>query len=403
MPREPRAALTCIFLLRGFIVGSWFARVPGIAKHLDVPESQLGLVWLLLSASCIISFSVAAKIMARWGSNRTVQFVAVPYALMYAVGCMMPSVIPFAIMMIVVGFIGGTIDVACSVQGGIIERSTHRPLMSTLFGCFSLGALVGSFSAGFIAQLDVPLAIHFGALSAIALPSLIYLAWKLPADDPRQHTVAKKQSRRLRLSLPPKAVLPLGAVLFCVAIAEDGINNWVALYMRQDLDIAPAAAAFTYTAFCVATFCGRMLTERLVNRLGIDRVLALGAALGSTGILIAIGINTVWSMWIGYALLGLGLASIVPIIYRLAGELPNIRPADGVANVATICFLGFMFGPVLTGFLADLVSLRVALGLMAIVLLGIPALVMMQRDRPSSTPPASEPVTPAPEPNPASL
>src|SRR5699024_8923026 len=137
-------------------------------------------------------------------------------------------------------------------QGGVVERTTKRALISTLYGFFSLGTLIGSFLSGFIAQADIAIALQFAVISLVAAPLFIWLNRLLLPDETRE-VPPPKVRRRFRISFPPRVLWPLGVMVICVTLGEETINNWVALYMRQDLGSSPAVGGFAYTAFAVAT------------------------------------------------------------------------------------------------------------------------------------------------------
>lgn len=370
----PRLAISLIFLMRGFILGSWFPRIPGIVDKLDIPSSQLGLVWFSAAACNIIAFSIAARLIKRFGTATTQLFFAIPYPLAYTLAGFAPTFPLFWLTMLLTGLGGGGYDISTSVQGGIVERSTRRPLVSALYGYFSLGALIGSFISGLIAQAGVPMGVQFAAISAIFIPTSLILRTGLMPDEKRSTAPAAK---RRRIALPSKVLIPLGITIICLGLGEESINNWVALYMRSDLGSSAAIAGFAYTAFSITTFTGRILGDQIISRIGVDTVLSVGSAMAAGGIAFGILVNQPWALVVGYAIVGAGLSVVVPVTYRRAGETPGMSPADAVSQVASIGFLGYMFGPILIGFISDLVSLRFALALIAVSLLGIVAMVRM--------------------------
>ena len=354
LPISPRLAIALIFFSRGFVQGSWYPRIPGVVDRLDISSSELGFIWFSLALFNMIAFSIAAKIIARFGTATTHLIFAAPYPLAFIAAGLAPNIPLFWLSMCVFGLLNGGYDISCSVQGGIVERATKRPLVSALYGYFSLGALSGSFLSGFIAQAGVPMQLQFTVIGVIAIPASFLLRTALLPDENHPTRPTTTTAKRRRFSLPPKVLLPLGITIICVAFGEETINNWVALYMRSDLGSDPAIAGFAYTAFAIATFTGRILGDRIISRIGVDRVISAGATL-----------------------VGAGLSVIVPVTYRRAGEMPGMSPAQAVSQVASIGFVGFMLGPILIGLLSDLISLRFTLALVSFALLVIVAMVRL--------------------------
>jgi hypothetical protein len=54
----------------------------------------------------------------------------------------------------------------------------------------------------------------------------------------------------------------------------------------------------------------------------------------------------------GCALVGLGIANVIPILFSRAGGLPGVAPGRALAAVAAVGYGGFLAGPPLIGVLA---------------------------------------------------
>lgn len=367
--RSPRLAIAMSFLLRGFVQGSWYPRIPGIVADVQLNPTQLGFIFFLYALGNMVSFTVAARLIARVGSPRSHQFFALPFALIVVVLSFVSTTAEFAIGMFIFGFFTGGFDISTSVQGAVVERQTHMPIMSMLYGLFSVGALVGSFSSGMLAQAGVSIGLQFFVIGLVAIPVTLAAARGMLPDDVVPASPAPR-SRRLP-SLPPKVLLPLGLMIVCIALGEETINNWVALYLREELGASPAVGSLAYTAFAIATAVGRLLGDGVISRVGVDRTLMTGSVLAAGGVGFGILMNQPWAIILGYTLMGFGLSVVVPVTYRRANEIPGIPRASAVATVASIGFIGFLVGPLIIGAIADFASMRIALGVISMVLLGI--------------------------------
>lgn len=83
------------------------------------------------------------------------------------------------------------------------------------------------------------------------------------------------------------------------------------------------------------------------------------------GLALALAVAQPWAVLVGFAAVGLGFATIVPITFSAAGCLPGVSPGQAISTVTTVGYLGFLIGPPLIGWVAELTSLRVALGIVA--------------------------------------
>lgn len=371
---SPRLAIATFFVFKGFVLGNWIPRIPGLVERLDIARGELGLIMFLGALGCLFSFGFAAKAIRSFGSARSALVFAATYLALFPAVVLAPNPWLLAAGMMLLGFTNGGYDVAIGVQGGVVERRSRKPLFSALYGYFSLGALAGSLCGGLAAQFRVPMLIQFGAIAVLGVPLLVWLRRSLLADEPQAASVGRT-SRRFALALPPRAVWPLGALIFCIAIGEDSVANWSALYLRQDLGMSAGIGALAYISFSVTTLVGRLVGDAVINRFGVVRVLRGGSALAAAGLGGGVLVNQPWSILLGYAIVGAGISIVVPVTYRAAGNVSGIAPADAVAAIASLGYVGFLLGPPLIGAISDLLSLRIALGLVAVVLLGIQGLV----------------------------
>jgi len=371
---SPRLAIALYFVLKGFALGNWIPRIPGLVERLEITRGELGITMFAGALGCLLSFGFAARLIRARGSATSGWLFATAYILLIPAVVIAPNPLLFAIGMVLMGFMNGGYDVAIGVQGGVVERHIRRPLFSSLYGFFSLGALLGSITGGIAAQFGIAMAAQFGAIALAGIPLLTWARAGLLTDD-LPAPVKARTRRRFALSLPPRALWPLGAMIFCVAIGEEATNNWSALYLRQDLGASAGVGALVYTLFSITTLAGRLAGDAIISRVGVERVLRVGSLIAALGIGGGVLINQPWSVLAGFAIVGMGVSVVVPIAYRAAGNIPGVSPGDAVAGVASLGYMGFLLGPPLIGFLADLMSLRIALGLVAIVLLGVQALV----------------------------
>lgn len=356
----PRLALALLFIMRGFILGNWIARIPAIAEHLGVTRTELGTVLIAGAIGALVSFQTSAPRISRVGSARAILVFGIGWLLAYPMAAYAPGTIPFFVAFLWFGFCNGTTDVALNAQAVEIERRIAQPILSTMHGMFSVGALIGTATGGVLAALGVSIGPQFLTIATVQVAAWWLLNPRLVADERIAAPIATPRRRRPVFSIGPRILWPLGAIAFCCGLIEEALADWGALYLTEDLLTNPGLAAMGYTIFSLTMLIGRLAGDRVVQVIGPVQVLRSGAALGALGLLAGVGINTPWSFLMAFGLAGLGFSAIIPIVYRAAGSTPGIERAAGVAAVATACYAAFLIGPPVMGFISDVVSLRAA-------------------------------------------
>ncbi|MGC4191353.1 MAG: MFS transporter [Thermomicrobiales bacterium] len=382
----PRGAISAMFLINGIVWGTWIARIPTIAAHLDVSRGELGAVLPAFSIGALVSLPFAGWLTGKIGSANVFRWFGVARTAAFPMLAFASAIPVFAVILFCFGFSHGSLDVAANAQGVEIERRRRSPILSSVHGFFSLGGLLGAASAGVVAGLGVSLQLQFLSLGIVAI--LLYLVASrqlVPDTAVPLATAVPATGRRFRISLPPRSLWPLGAIAFVVALGDESIGDWGGLLLTQELGASAATAAMVYTVYSLTMLVGRMTGDRLVRRFGPVLVIAAGGAISAAGLVAGQLIFTVPSVLVGIAMVGFGLSSILPITYRAAATTPGVPGGKGVALVATIGYAGFLCGPPVIGRVSDVSSLQVALLLIGIVML---ALVFLSRTvgRPEPSP-----------------
>ena len=164
-------------------------------------------------------------------------------------------------------------------------------------------------------------------------------------------------------------VIFLGLMCFAVFLAEGSILDWSAIFLRDVKGINVELAGVGYAAFSIAMATMRLVGDKLVVRLTSKTVVVGGSLVGAVGLLIAVLSPWVWGGLVGFVLLGLGVANIVPVFFSAAGRLPGIAPTVSIPAITTIGYTGLLTGPALLGFIAYHFSLSAALSSIALLLL----------------------------------
>lgn len=150
--------------------------------------------------------------------------------------------------------------------------------------------------------------------------------------------------------------------------------DWSTNYLEKIALADPAIAPLGLAAFSLAMMLGRFVGDAARVRWGDARLLQYSSLLALFGMAIIVGVISIPLIIAGCFLVGLGLATIVPIAYSIAGNTPGLAAGVGISMVTTVGYSGFLFGPPLIGFIADWQDLRVALGLILVLFLTMLAL-----------------------------
>lgn len=363
-------AISTFFGIAGFISASWIARIPAAADRLDLDTAQLGSLLLAIAIGSLVAFQFVGRVIEVRGSGRTAMVTGSGFVIALSLLALAPHPALLAAALFVYGFGFGAMDVAMNAQGVVVERRMRRPIMGSLHGFFSLGALVGAAVSGLVAEAGIGLVPHFLAFSAIGLGIILWASRGQVADDPVPADEAATP-KPARFALPPRVLWPIGVIAFCGALGEGAIADWSALYVHDELGGSEGVAALAFTAFSLTMLIGRFAGDRIVGRFGAVRTVRTGSVVAALGMLAALLPGTIAAAAAGFAIMGIGLSVVIPVVYSAAGSTPGIPSGRGVAAVASMGYSGFLAGPPILGYLAQVTSLREALLVVVAALLVI--------------------------------
>lgn len=385
--KRARYAVAAVFAVHGAVTGSFATRVPWIQDHASVSAGQLGfaLAFTALGASC--SMPLAGRITHRFGSRTALRGLLALWTLALILPSVAPNLLTLCVAMFVYGATAGMADVAMNALGVEVEQRLDKSIMSGLHGMWSAGALTGSAAGTLAAHLGSDARVHHAlAAATLTILGLVACRWVLdlqPAED---------EEPPPRFALPPRSALLIGAVGFCAVFAEGASLDWSAVYLRDQMDSSAGLAAATTTGFMLTMAVARLVGDTVVNRFGAVRTVRAGGVLAALGgVLIVVADSPAPAMG-GFALLGLGIAVVVPLCFAAAGHSgPN--PSQAIAGVATITYTSGLIAPSLIGSVAQATSLVVSFTLVTVLAFGLTALAGVlragDRDRPKVSRPGA--------------
>jgi MFS family permease len=358
-----RISVSFYFFFCGLIFSTWAARIPSIKDHFELNEAQLGGLLFMLPMGSLVALPIAGWSVHRFGSKLVTFIAAIAYGLILMLISRAGGIWQLSVLLFCFGFAGDILNISMNTQGLSVQQILNKPILSGLHAQWSIGALAGAVIGGWSMKNNQSTSDHFMIVSittmVIALWMFFYMVRDFRHEEPGQKL----------FTWPGKALLLLGMICFCTAMAEGAMADWSSLYYRQVLQDQSRVSTTGYTAFTFAMAIGRLIGDRLIQIFRYRNTLILNGVLISLGITLSLIWQVPVAVITGYALVGLGVSSVIPIVYMIAGKSRSMAPAAALATVSTIGFTGFLIGPPVIGFIAHETSLRFALIL--VVMLGI--------------------------------
>ncbi|MGW3992670.1 MFS transporter [Amycolatopsis sp. NPDC004772] len=363
--KRARLGVSVVFAVCGAAFATWLARVPAVQGRLGLSTGELATGLFGLAAGSVLALLAAGALLTRIGSRAAVVLGAVVLCAGLPLVALAWSAPVFFAALVVLGVGNSLLDVAMNAHAARVEEGYGRPIFAGFHAFWNIGGLAGSGVDALMEALHVPVTVHFPVAGAVLLALALWAARTrfLAGADRGQGDAA--------FAWPSRALVPLGVIAFCGFVAEGAVNSWSAVYLADVTGATPALASLGYFAFSGTMIAVRLVADRVVARTGPVRFVRVAAAIAVLGFAVVLAAPWPIAVVFGFAVVGLGVAGIVPIAWSVASRKQADAPGRAVAAVAACGYVGFLVEPALVGALATSVGLHWALSSAVAVTVGI--------------------------------
>jgi MFS family permease len=367
-----RNGLWATFFFMGVVSMAWVARIPEIRDANGLNNGQLGLILLSSTIGAVIGAQLAGRLIHTFGTKPIINGAVIIMPVGLIVMGFSHSPITLIVGLFVMGLGYSSMDISSNTQAVVIEKLLGKRVMSSFHALWSCGAFATTILGGAIAKHVSPRDNLVGvgiACLILFIPSTMHL---LPPklDD---HNGGEEETQA-KIPFFGKDVLPLwgmGIGLLGGLIAEGAASDWGAILLRDDMGYGIGVNASAFATFSLAMITARFLGDRALDRFGPRKTVLYGGYLGGFGLGLGIAIGVPLSdshplpaliiVNIGFACAGLGIGPMFPAYILAASQIPGIASSVAIARVGVIGLAGYFIGPSVTGAIAQLTSLPIAM------------------------------------------
>lgn len=275
----------------------------------------------------------SGALVAQYGSLRVARAGLILYCFALPLPALAPSLALLTLSLFLFGAGNSLLDVAMNAQGVELEHIRGHPVLGSLHTLWSIGGLLGAAIGAAVAAVGISAPAHF-ALAAASLLTAGLVATVRLLPDPGGGTVEPVFAR------PNRKLAGLGIVAFCALLTEGVVNDWSAVYLREIAGAGPGIAASGFAAFSLTMAIVRLLSDRIVARVGPVMFVRGAGAVATAGLALVLLGGTPLSGVAGFGLLGVGLAGVLPVVFGVAGGQGHGGSGPTIAAVSTFGYLG---------------------------------------------------------------
>ena len=375
-----RNGLWASFFFMGVVSMAWVARIPEIRDANGLNNGQLGLILIASTIGAIVGAQSSGRLIHTFGTKPVISCAIFIMPVGLILMGLSTSPITLIIGLFVMGLGYSSVDIASNTQAVVIEKHLGRRCMSSFHALWSTGAFVTTVIGGAISKHVSPRD-NLVAMGVIGLLLFIPSVMALLPPHLDDHAGGDEETLA-KIPFIGKSVLPLwgmGIGLLGGLIAEGAASDWGAILLRDDMGFGKGVNASAFATFSLAMITSRFLGDRALDHFGPRKTVLLGGYLGGLGwaLGLAIGIPLAQSHPIpaliivnaGFACAGLGIGPMFPAYILAASQVSGMASSVAIARVGVIGLAGYFIGPSVTGALAQVTSLPVAMTYPVLMLL----------------------------------
>lgn len=348
-PKAQQMATRAAFFIPGFAAAIWAVLVPFAKAKTGVDDGLLGLILLCLGAGSLTAMPLAGALASRFGYRQVMigstAVICLSLPMLATAGS--PWLLGAYLLLFGAGM--GAMDCVMNMQAVLVEREAGRAMISGFHAFFSIGGFIGAVVMTALLSAHVgPIAVCLAGSVAMALLAAASIAhWR--GESPHQDGPM--------IAWPKGIVLFLGILAFIVFLAEGTMLDWSAVFLADVRKLAPSMAGLGYGTFALTMTATRLFGDSVVERLGRRRSIVVGALVAASGFIVLTWVTPWQASLVGYVLLGLGCANIVPALFSLAGNQTRMPEGIAITAVTTLGYSGVLAGPALIGLAAHGIGL----------------------------------------------
>mgnify|MGYP003605905171 CR=1 FL=1 len=355
-----RIAVSLFFFSQGLAFSSWASRIPTIKSALGISEGQLGTLLLMMPIGQLCTMALSGKLVAKYGSKNVLKIVVLIYPLILCFIGLAQNFYQLGAILFLFGVIGNMCNISVNTQGVEVEKIYGKSIMSSFHGAWSIAGFTGALIGLLMMNIHISTFYHFVIIYAI-----IVLNWFLNKKYLVESLPAPKQEKKSILSKPDTTLVQLGVIGFLSMATEGAMFDWSGVYFQDIVKAPQNLVILGYASFMVMMATGRFVGDYFISRFGKQRIMQISGLLMFSGLMLSVFIPQLIVCTLAFMMVGLGVACNVPTVYSVAGKNKKVNPGVALAMVSSISFLGFLMGPPLIGYIAEMFDLRYSYALFA--------------------------------------
>ncbi|MEZ0130672.1 MFS transporter [Flavobacterium sp. LBUM151] len=358
--RKSRIANAVFFFISGFGYAAWASRIPTIRTEFQLSDSMLGSILFAMPIGLICTLPITNYLLSRNSSKKIMLIGSIAFNAVLCLTGFVSEVWQLFVILFCFGSSRNLLNISMNTQAVSVQKLyKNKSIITTFHGIWSIAGFSGAALGYVLVSFGIGIQWHF-PLVGIAMIALTIHQYQYTLDAP-----ADSKKHKTLFALPDKSILGYAIIVFICMACENTMYDWSGVYFQKAMKASQPMATGAFAVYMITMTMGRFAGDRIVNRIGVKKMLFYSAALLATGFLIVVTLPFVFTGILGFIMIGFGISCISPLVFGLAGKSALHSSASSLASISSISYLGFLAVPPLIGFISEVTSIRISFGIIA--------------------------------------
>ncbi|UKT64058.1 MFS transporter [Pedobacter mucosus] len=357
-PNRIRLAVSLFYFGQGIAFASWASRIPDIKHSLGLSDGALGSILLALPLGQLLTMPISGRLVTKYGSKKILTITVPLYVLALSNLGLATAPWHLAAFLFLFGVVGNMCNISVNTQGSEAEKLFGRPIMTSFHGAWSIAGFTGALVGLLMVNLHVVPYYHFWIVAVFVCLN-VFLNHNHLVPGKGSATAERKPKL---FTMPEGVLLQLGIIGFCSMATEGAMFDWSGVYFKEIVKAPSSLVILGYASFMIMMATGRFVGDKIIAKVGRKKTIQISGLIISTGMFISVLFPFIVTATIGFMLVGIGVSSIVPTVYSVAGKNGKVPAGMAIAIVSSVSYFGFLMGPPLIGYISQLSSLQYSYG-----------------------------------------
>ena len=341
-------ACRALFFIMAFYVGLWTIRIPTIKDQIQTDYLGIGFIFATFAIGSIIAMFFASPIIRNTSCKIILIYSGLFQGLLWFPIAFIKNLEIFMIFSFIFGLCFGAFEISLNLYASNLEKRKKKSMMSGFHAFWSLGVLFGSVATSLFLEWKISFLNNILVYVIILLPINLLFVFNLIEDQK-----SSESDKKNIFFIWPIIIFLLAIIAMANALTEGSVDAWGALYMRDYIKVDGFHIGLATISFNIFMVLGRLSGDWFRDKLGVYKLLIILFCLTILSLIILMFFNSIVLSILGFAILGMGTSSIIPIAYSLAGKIKGIEGSVGITIVSIAVYGTFMGAPASLGLLAN--------------------------------------------------